>query len=600
MLDRKGIKKSAKQSVKKHYGIFVAICLIAGVLGTDFTGSLDFVKNPTNFSDESIDEDSYTGLIGVNEKMIQSVLQKSSNNGKQENEEKITSEKGENKILARDEGVFASVVNAVTSRSYLITIAAGLNSIFGAPNITYIILIAGSMIISFMFWFLFTNTYSVIMSRIFMEGKTYESVSIDNVLYLKKTRKWLKTAWTMCVEEILYVLWCFTIVGIFVKRYSYYMVPYIIAENPNINTFDAITLSRNMMNGHKWECFKLEISFIGWGILDILTMGLSGLLFSNPYKIATISEYYALLRNEAKDKKIKNSELLNDKYLFEKASKEIINNAYGDITKEIQELENMPKPEETNIFTKLFGVTLFNNEKEKLYEAVEEKKIKIGTLKAAAEGRAYPKRLYEVSKSNKKKTVELIHYMRHYSVFSLIFMFFVFSFIGWTWEVSFHLITDGEFVNRGIMHGPYVPIYGFGGTLILVILNKLRKYPLLEFISAIVLCGFVEYFTAYYLETVNNGTKWWDYTGYFLNLHGRICAEGLLIFGIGGMLVVYLVAPLLDNLIRKMNSKVIITLCIVLSLIFFVDMGYSVKHPNKGKGITDYAKIEQIQYFENI
>lgn len=600
MLDRKGIKKSAKQSVKKHYGIFVAICLIAGVLGTDFTGSLDFVKNPTNFSDESIDEDSYTGLIGVNEKMIQSVLQKSSNNGKQENEEKITSEKGENKILARDEGVFASVVNAVTSRSYLITIAAGLNSIFGAPNITYIILIAGSMIISFMFWFLFTNTYSVIMSRIFMEGKIYEGVSIDNVLYLKKTRKWLKTAWTMCVEEILYVLWCFTIVGIFVKRYSYYMVPYIIAENPNINTFDAITLSRNMMNGHKWECFKLEISFIGWGILDILTMGLSGLLFSNPYKIATISEYYALLRNEAKDKKIKNSELLNDKYLFEKASKEIINNAYGDITKEIQELENMPKPEETNIFTKLFGVTLFNNEKEKLYEAVEEKKIKIGTLKAAAEGRAYPKRLYEVSKSNKKKTVELIHYMRHYSVFSLIFMFFVFSFIGWTWEVSFHLITDGEFVNRGIMQGPYVPIYGFGGTLILVILNKLRKYPLLEFISAIVLCGFVEYFTAYYLETVNNGTKWWDYTGYFLNLHGRICAEGLLIFGIGGMLVVYLVAPLLDNLIRKMNSKVIITLCIVLSLIFFVDMGYSVKHPNKGKGITDYAKIEQIQYFENI
>ena len=93
MLDRKGIKKSAKQSVKKHYGIFVAICLIAGVLGTDFIGSLDFVKNPTNFSDESIDEDGYTGLIGVNEKMIQSVLQKSSNNGKQENEEKITSDR---------------------------------------------------------------------------------------------------------------------------------------------------------------------------------------------------------------------------------------------------------------------------------------------------------------------------------------------------------------------------------------------------------------------------------------------------------------------------------------------------------------------------
>ena len=47
------------------------------------------------------------------------------------------------------------------------------------------------------------------------------------------------------------------------------------------------------------------------------------------------------------------------------------------------------------------------------------------------------------------------------------------------------------------------------------------------------------------------GEKWWDYTGYFINIDGKVCAEGLLIFGLGGMVVVYFVAPLLDNIISR-------------------------------------------------
>ena len=131
-----------------------------------------------------------------------------------------------------------------------------------------------------------------------------------------------------------------------------------------------------------------------------------------------------------------------------------------------------------------------------------------------------------------------------------------------------HMITYGEFVNRGVLHGPWLPIYGTGSVLILLILNKFRKNPPLEFISAMTLCGFIEYFTGYYLEMTHNGQRWWDYTGYYLNLHGRICAEGLLTFGIGGMLIVYVLAPLLDNILRQ---------C------------YSSRHPNTGTGITRSA-----------
>ena len=85
---------------------------------------------------------------------------------------------------------------------------------------------------------------------------------------------------------------------------------------------------------------------------------------------------------------------------------------------------------------------------------------------------------------------------------------------------------------------------------------------------------------------LDNGQKWWDYTGFFLNLHGRICAEGLLAFGIGGMAIVYFVAPLLDNYFRKIKLQIIIPLCVALMMIFVADQLYTKKHPNVGEGIT--------------
>src|SRR5699024_9823926 len=192
-------------------------------------------------------------------------------------------------------------------------------------------------------------------------------------------------------------------------------------------------------------------------------------------------------------------------------------------------------------------------------------------LKEAVEGKVYPNRLFSIPEKNKRKKVEMIYYMRHYTIWSLVLMFFIFSFIGWLWEVSLHLITDGEFVNRGVLQGPWLPIYGTGGMLILILLNKFRKKPVLQFILTVILCGCVEYFTAYYLELTHGGVRWWDYSGYFLNLHGRICAEGLFVFGVGGMAIVYFLAPLLDNQIRKIKLKILVPICLVLLAIFAVD-----------------------------
>lgn len=142
------------------------------------------------------------------------------------------------------------------------------------------------------------------------------------------------------------------------------------------------------------------------------------------------------------------------------------------------------------------------------------------------------------------------------------------------------------------MHGPWLPVYGGGVSLILVALARWRRSPLKEAVLIILLCGVVEYMTSYYLE-VTKGMRWWDYTGYFLNLDGRICCEGLMVFAVGGMAAVYFLTPFVDSLLSKLPTKLLVTASIVLTLAFVADVIYSHHVPNIGEGITDYNAYKE-------
>ena len=179
-------------------------------------------------------------------------------------------------------------------------------------------------------------------------------------------------------------------------------------------------------------------------------------------------------------------------------------------------------------------------------------------------------------------------YMQKYSIVNLILFFFTFAFVGWLWEVLLCLLTDGVLVNRGTMLGPWLPIYGFGIIFIIIILKPFRKRPVIYFVMAILLSGALEYSAAWYLETFKH-MKWWDYSGYFLNLHGRICFEGLIVFGLGACIVTYFLCPLLVYYYKKIDKKLAIIICTVLLTLFGIDFVYSSVHPNVGKGITSYS-----------
>ncbi len=159
-----------------------------------------------------------------------------------------------------------------------------------------------------------TNLMIVCECRFFMESRTYHKTKVGRMGFLFRERT-LHPIKTMFIKDLYLTLWAFTGVGFFIKQYSYAMVPCILAENPNMHTKKAITLSRKMMDGYKWELFKIDCTMFGWTLLSMLTLGVVGIFFANPYRASIHSEVYIALRRKAIAEGMEYSEDLNDKFI---------------------------------------------------------------------------------------------------------------------------------------------------------------------------------------------------------------------------------------------------------------------------------------------
>lgn len=596
-VNRKELKQQARRSLKLHYWIFVVLCLAAGYIGAESFGGLELI---TMASEGELTAEVSTGMVPETPDMSIAIAEAIMGEDEKSREtsralvQEAKDDQGSNAVLGRTRGVFAEAVNRIESGAMIATVIMAVRSVVDSTEVMLILFIVVGLVLAFLVWFFFINMFTVIMRRFFLEGRTYEKVSPQRLLFLLRVKRWVRVSCTMFAASFFQFLWSLTLIGGVIKRYSYFLVPYIAAENPDVRPLEAITLSRKMMRGHKWECFLMEMSFLGWVILGGATLGISEIFYSNPYRMAAYAEYYVRVRETYKKEEGEKAELLNDPYLFEKPDLGTVVETYSDLIYLLDEEQVQKKKSGslTEALADFFGVTLFYSANEREYEERVKRRIRLASLQDVISGKAYPIRMSAIPEHEKRSRIEMINYFRRYSVWSLILMFFAFSFIGWLWEVSLHLISDGEFVNRGVLHGPWLPIYGCGGVLILVALNRLRARPLLEFGATVVLCGCVEYFSSLYLEMAHNGQRWWDYSGYFLNLNGRICAEGLLVFGLGGLAIVYVLAPILDNQIRRIPGKALVPVSLALAAVFVGDLAYSSVHPNEGKGITDYQKAE--------
>ena len=159
----------------------------------------------------------------------------------------------------------------------------------------------------------------------------------------------------------------------------------------------------------------------------------------------------------------------------------------------------------------------------------------------------------------------------YYNIFYTFLLFIIYSFIGWIVDVCDVLVVDKKLVNRGFLIGPICPIYGVGVLLMIRLLTRFIDTPLALFILAIAIFMTLEYFTSYIMEKLFNA-GWWDYSNYKYNLNGRICLETTIPFGIGGMIVMYIVNPFITSLLDKVGSNTIITIGIILLVIFVIDL----------------------------
>lgn len=110
---------------------------------------------------------------------------------------------------------------------------------------------------------------------------------------------WLHVVWGMILSTIYIFLWTLLLIipGL-IKSYSYALTPYILVEHPEMSANEAIEESMRLMDGHKFDLFYLQLSFIGWAILSILSLGL-GFFWLIPYQMTAQAAFYRDIKNEA-------------------------------------------------------------------------------------------------------------------------------------------------------------------------------------------------------------------------------------------------------------------------------------------------------------
>ena len=158
--------------------------------------------------------------------------------------------------------------------------------------------------------------------------------------------------------------------------------------------------------------------------------------------------------------------------------------------------------------------------------------------------------------------------------------FLIGSFVGYIYEMLFCLVMDKEFVNRGFLYGPYLPVYGFGAVFMLLLIKRFKKHPLVVFLLAMLVTGIVEYITGVLLFKIYHKT-WWDYTGLFLNINGYVCLRSVFTFGISGLILIYLVDPLISKYSVKWNSNKYLLGTVCGIFLILIDLTFTLIFRNK-------------------
>lgn len=179
-----------------------------------------------------------------------------------------------------------------------------------------------------------------------------------------------------------------------------------------------------------------------------------------------------------------------------------------------------------------------------------------------------------------------------YSFYQLLWLYMIYSFIGWCGEVAVAAVKRHRFVNRGAVSGPFCPIYGLGAAVVAVFFPELKGNPLILFLGGMVVNTFVEYVTGRIME-MSLHKKWWDYSDQKFNLGGYVCLKTSVLWGICTVLMIYVLNPVftgLVGLIPKLWGEIILWVLFGLLIVDFIGTVIAVWGLKKKNGRIDQIR----------
>ena len=168
----------------------------------------------------------------------------------------------------------------------------------------------------------------------------------------------------------------------------------------------------------------------------------------------------------------------------------------------------------------------------------------------------------------------------------MVIIFALISFGGWVYETIYCSVVEGEFTKRGFLFGPTCPIYGIGALAEWLVLGQISN-PIIVFIIGAVLATVIEYSTGLFLER-RFKKKWWDYSMFKFNLHGRICPQASAVFGAFSVTSVFALVPTMLDILMIFSKHTVSVVAFIVVTLYFLDTIASLLW----NGPTTHHKVE--------
>ena len=166
--------------------------------------------------------------------------------------------------------------------------------------------------------------------------------------------------------------------------------------------------------------------------------------------------------------------------------------------------------------------------------------------------------------------------MYEYSIAQWFFLFCLYSFLGWCYESIYVSIKEKRWVNRGFMQGPFLPLYGSGATLVVLLLAPFRDHVWAVFLIGMMGATILEYFTGTVMEALFQ-IRYWDYTHMPFNFRGRICLFASLLWGVIAVFITYFLHIYVEKTMLLIPMRVLKGLDFVLLIYLVVDFTLAFK-----------------------